>query len=41
MTRIEGCLLADKESAYTGANELMTILNLIRKGLGAIKHLAL
>lgn len=41
MMRIGGCLLAIEESVYTGANELMTILNLVRKGLGATKHLAL
>lgn len=41
MTCIEGCLLVTKESEYISADKLMTILNLIRKGLGATKHLAL
>lgn len=41
MTCIEGCLLVIKESAYIYAGKLITILNLIRKGLGATKHLAL
>ena len=41
MTRIGGCLLAIEESAYIDTGKLITILKLIRKGLGAIKHLAL
>ena len=41
MTCIEGRLLVVEESAYMRAGKLMTILNLIRKGLGATKHLAL
>lgn len=37
---MEGCLLVIEESAYIRTGKLITILNL-RKGLGAIKHLAL
>lgn len=35
MTRIGGCLLAIEESTYIDTSKLITILKLIRKGLGA------